>query len=153
MTPVFTEIESPFSARVRSVQDLYQRYLHACARELLTLGYVPFASHGWFPHFLDDDDEEERRRGMEAGKEMSLRLDPAVVHVCGDFGISAGMEWGIRWYRKALSTAILVPHRLDEPLYEALIREWQKTWRTHQQPNRWTQARLEAELAEILLDC
>ena len=56
-----TIIESPFAT------DRELVYLKRCLRDSWDRGELPFASHGFFPLFLNEDNPEERIDGIQAG--------------------------------------------------------------------------------------
>ena len=82
-------LESPFAGdRVRN-----KAYLHAMALDSLKRGEYPYASHGFFPYFLDDDSPGERLLGIEAGLAWGMRAGKTIL--CMDLGISRGMQIGL----------------------------------------------------------
>lgn len=97
MTRRLTIIESPFAARDgRSVEDNLE-YLGRCLRDSWDKGELPFASHAFFPTFLDEDLPEERKAGIEAGYEFwsfhQLMDDQfPLIAFYVDFGMSDGMQ-------------------------------------------------------------
>ena len=60
-------IESPFAASSNHRFNLHIAYLNSALRHSWNKGELPFASHGFFPHFLDELNPDERRAGIEAG--------------------------------------------------------------------------------------
>jgi hypothetical protein len=81
-----TIIESPFAGGL----DRNSIYLTRAIRHSIKEGEVPFASHGFFPLFLDDSDPEERREGINLGYEFWPFASSIAFYV--DYGISPGME-------------------------------------------------------------
>lgn len=79
-----TVIESPFASNPEAIP-----YLHACCRHSLTLGEVPFASHGFYTQFLNDGVVEERNLGIYCGYAVSELAAKVVFYE--DLGFSAGM--------------------------------------------------------------
>jgi len=71
-------------------------YLQRALSHSLHRGEAPFASHGLYtlPGVLDDNVPEERKMGMEAGHDWLAAAD--LVAVYEDYGITRGMEQGIR---------------------------------------------------------
>lgn len=59
-------VVSPYRGDTEANTELAKR---VCAMALAE-GKVPYASHLFFPQFLDDNDPEEREAGMKAGLEM-----------------------------------------------------------------------------------
>jgi len=62
-----TIIESPLSSANGRTMDQNLTYLRACLRDSWNRGELPFASHGFFPFFLNEHDTAERQQGIEAG--------------------------------------------------------------------------------------
>lgn len=71
-------------------------YAKVCVLQCLFRGEAPFASHLLYaqPDLLDDGDEEHRELGIRAGLAWSEAADYVVVFQ--DYGISPGMERGIK---------------------------------------------------------
>lgn len=88
-------IESPFAGTPLEVERNVA-YARACVRDSLMQGEAPIASHLLYtqPGILIDDIPAERKLGISAGLEWR-RVAEATVVYC-DFGISPGMEHGIR---------------------------------------------------------
>ncbi len=74
-------------------------YLHLCLKDSLSRNEAPWASHGFYPSFLDDNAPSERRAGFECEQAW---LDIALSHSASgglrliiatylDRGISPGM--------------------------------------------------------------
>lgn len=85
-------IESPFAGLV----DRNLRYLRAAMHDCLVhRGEAPYASHGLYtqPGVLDDDIPAERQLGIEAGFAYREVADVSAFYV--DFGMSAGMSYGL----------------------------------------------------------
>lgn len=84
-------IESPFAGN----EEDNLRYLRACMHDCLLRSEAPFAMHALYTQegVLDDEIPEQRRLGMDAGFEISSRLDATVVYT--DLGVSKGMKEGI----------------------------------------------------------
>jgi hypothetical protein len=85
-------IESPYAGDI----DRNMRYLRAAMRDCFRRGEAPFASHGLYtqPGVLNDDNPEERHLGISAGFMWRSHADATVVY--NDFGISRGMQEGIK---------------------------------------------------------
>ncbi len=88
-------VESPYAGDVAR----NERYARACLRDCLQRGEAPFASHLLYPQVLDDDKPGDRTLGMDAGWAWMGEADAVVVYT--DFGISGGMEAGIRRAQEA----------------------------------------------------
>lgn len=89
-------VESPYAAPMPEGITKNQKYLQQCLQDCVKRGECPFASHGFFPFFLNETDPRERRLGIELGYIFWDRCDAIVFYL--DNGISPGME-------KALSRA------------------------------------------------
>lgn len=81
-----TFIASPWSGGPRG----YREYLTKAIHHSLNLGEVPFAPHGFYPHYLDDNKDEERERGLQAGLTILARCDKLAIYA--DHGITPGMQ-------------------------------------------------------------
>lgn len=92
-----TIIESPLSNRNGRSMDQNLEYLRRCLRDSWNRGELPFASHGFFPFFLNEHDPIERQQGIEAGYEFwhfhHIQDDdvPRIVFYL-DWGLSPGMK-------------------------------------------------------------
>ena len=86
-------LESPFKASNLFSQDEHIRYARAALRASCYLGEAPMASHLLYPQALDDDNQIERQMGIEAGLAWRYASEGTVVYQ--DYGISAGMRYGI----------------------------------------------------------
>lgn len=82
-------IESPYAGDV----ERNRTYLQAAIIDSLNRFEAPFASHGFYTHFLDDTNKDERAIGMKAGFAWGEVADLIAVYT--DLGISPGMEIGI----------------------------------------------------------
>lgn len=85
-------IESPYAGDVeRNVE-----YARQCVRDSLCRGEAPIASHLLYtqPGVLRDEVPEERKLGIDAGLAWRRVADATVVYM--DYGISGGMEYGIK---------------------------------------------------------
>jgi hypothetical protein len=85
-------IESPYAGDV----EANLRYARACLKDSLLRNEAPFASHLLYTQegVLDDSDPNERARGILAGFQWGKKAD--LVAVYQDYGISQGMEQGIK---------------------------------------------------------
>jgi len=79
-------IESPFAGDT----GLNIKYAIACARNILSLGHLPFAGHLLYPLILKDHDSEQRKLGMKAGQLIADKC--AVRWFFVDYGYSSGMK-------------------------------------------------------------
>lgn len=90
-------VESPYAGDIeRNVA-----YARACVRDSVLRGEAPIASHLLFTQrgILRDEVPEERKLGIEAGLAWRRVADLTAVYT--DYGISPGMEHGIRAARAA----------------------------------------------------
>lgn len=85
-------LESPYAGNVR----INVAYARACIRDCLLRGEAPIASHLLYPQegILNDTIPEERELGIAAGIEWGAFAEATVVYI--DFGISRGMQYGIK---------------------------------------------------------
>jgi hypothetical protein len=60
-------VESPFRGKDRFERRANLAYAARCCYYVYEQGHVPFASHLFFPEFLDEDDPKERAAGIEGG--------------------------------------------------------------------------------------
>jgi len=93
----FFIIESPCAGEVqRNI-----RYARACVKDCLLREEIPYASHLFFTQsgILDDRILEERMSGMNAG--IFIAGFARLEGVYTDFGITEGMEYGIKEAEKA----------------------------------------------------
>lgn len=101
MTAPFAIIESPYAGDI----ERNLRYLHRANRTLISKGFTPYASHGYFPYFLDDNLPVARNLGIEMGLEISLALvlsdrKRSRVFFFTDYGISPGMTEAIKFWER-----------------------------------------------------
>lgn len=104
-----TIIESPLSSKNGRTMDQNLEYLRACLRDSWNRGELPFASHGFFPFFLNEHDPKERQEGIEAGYQFwdftstgnlkpkppyGFEDEPKIVFYI-DWGISTGMQMAL----------------------------------------------------------
>jgi len=87
-------IESPFAGDF----ELNREYLAECIHDSIKNGEAPYASHGFFTHFLDDDDPKERELGIALGFRFQEIADKIAVYC--DLGVSSGMAAGIENAKK-----------------------------------------------------
>lgn len=66
------------------------KYLKRACLDCLSRHEVPYASHGFFPHFLDETNPEQRELGLTAGYAMWTCTNKVVFYV--DRGFSPGMQ-------------------------------------------------------------
>jgi len=95
-------LESPFAASV----EKNRIYAIACARDMLSRGEAPFASHLIYPQLFDKYTEENRQKGMAAGRVWIPAAELSVVYT--DLGLTEGMLRGIA---KAEAEGVLVERR------------------------------------------
>lgn len=84
-------VESPYAGDVLR----NEAYARAALKDCLLRGEAPFASHLLYtqPSVVDDHIPHERVLGIDAGLAWGAVADATVVYT--DFGISAGMAYGI----------------------------------------------------------
>lgn len=82
-------LESPFASNV----EKNRLYAIACARDMLSRGEAPFASHLIYPQLFAKYTEEARQQGMAAGRIWIPAAELTVVYT--DLGITEGMIRGI----------------------------------------------------------
>lgn len=99
-------IETPYrgDGSVKAIQD-NTRYAQDCCHDAISRGEVPFASHLFFPQFLDEMSDNERKLGIESGYEFWPWADLVVFYV--DYGMSQGMK-------EALSRAFLAGKAFEQ---------------------------------------
>lgn len=78
-------IESP----LKGYFTRHRRYALWCAYHCRTLNEAAYASHLFYPQFLDDRDEDDRAFGIAAGLAWAAKADLRVFYV--DLGWSDGM--------------------------------------------------------------
>ena len=88
---ILVDLESPFAGNIKE----HLTYARRCMAHSISLNEAPLASHLLYtqPGILDDDIPEDRQIGIYAGKNWALHAQATVVYT--DYGISAGMEFGI----------------------------------------------------------
>lgn len=84
-----TIIESPFKGAV----ERNKLYLHRCVLHSIYLGETPFASHGFYPQFLDDNNPDQRYQGINLG--YHFYPFSRLVAFYDDYGMSQGMEMAL----------------------------------------------------------
>ena len=90
----------------------------AC-RHAVDRGYVPYAPHLYFPHFLSEADPDEREMGIILGLTWLARCDE--IWVVGD-RISEGMKREISQAREwSIPTRHIVVKRTGEDLLPVLF--------------------------------
>ena len=90
-------IESPYAGDIpRNVE-----YARRCVRDSLNRGEAPIASHLLYtqPGILRDKIPEERQWGIDAGLAWRRVADLCAVYT--DFGVSRGMQYGIKAAQEA----------------------------------------------------
>lgn len=78
-------IESPYQGNL----ERNATYLRRCVLHSIALGETPFASHGFFPLFLDDEVPEERELGIILGHQFIPFASRVLFYV--DYEWSPGM--------------------------------------------------------------
>ena len=89
-------IESPYAADTEAMIQANISYARDCVKDSLSRGEAPIASHLLYTQegILDDTIPEERQQGIDAGLAWRDVSDGTVVYT--DYGISKGMEYGIK---------------------------------------------------------
>lgn len=87
-------LESPYAGDVQR-NTLYAR---RALKDSLMRGEAPIASHLLYPQVLDDLIPSERQLGIDAGLAWRKVAEATVVYQ--DYGISPGMEYGIKLARE-----------------------------------------------------
>ncbi|CAL67424.1 hypothetical protein [Christiangramia forsetii] len=83
-------LESPFAGNI----DRNEKYARSCMRDSLMRGEFPMVSHLLYTQCLFDEIPKEREIGINAGLEWGKYAEKTIVYT--DFGISKGMEYGIK---------------------------------------------------------
>ena len=104
-------IESPFAPSDRYTLDANREYLRRALRHSYELGEIPFASHGFFPHFLDEFEPSERAAGIEMGYAFWQYADKIVFYT--DHGWSRGMNAALSRLLNNLTTADGMNHTYE----------------------------------------
>lgn len=99
MTKPFILIESPFSAPTMPKLVHNVQYALLAVRDSLSRGEAPYASHLFYTQMLDDNNAVERQHGIDAGLTIGHYAQQSAVY--NDFGISSGMEYGIKTAKDA----------------------------------------------------
>ncbi len=110
-------IESPFAGDTQR----NTKYLKAAIHDALGRGESPYASHGFFTHFLDDDRPDERRLGINAGLAWAVASDFVVCYL--DLGISSGMYYALEKHTQA-ARDIQVRLLSGEPFIEFMYKDY-----------------------------
>ena len=102
-------IESPFAGKSAWEENRNKKYLEACIFDSLGRGEAPFASHGFYTHFLKDTEPAEREKGMECGRAWAESADIVAFYV--DYDMSPGMLEMLEWvFERIKDRMILRPH-------------------------------------------
>lgn len=88
-------IESPFAGAL----EANAAYLKKAVIDCLSRGESPYASHGFFTHFLDDTVPAERKAGILAGLEWAKAAEAVVYYL--DRGMSSGMLFALERHTQA----------------------------------------------------
>lgn len=87
-------IESPYGSDDPEIVKRNEKFLFECAKDCLSRGESPFASHGWYTRFLDDRNMADRALGITCGFYWMEVCDYVVAY--DDYGITPGMKKGIK---------------------------------------------------------
>lgn len=88
-------IESPYRTQDIVLRGVYLDYRDDCIRDSLERGEAPFASHRFYPDFLDDDDPHDRDIGMMCNQAWQEVAEEVAFYI--DHGMSEGMENALMW--------------------------------------------------------
>jgi hypothetical protein len=132
-------VESPYAGDTqRNIE-----YAKECCLDCIKRGEVPFASHLFFPQFLDDNNPDHRTIGLHMGYDFWEKAEEIVFYV--DFGLSPGME-------KALAKAFIenkpVKKRSIRPLLASTPPPELQKFAPKKRPEPF--ARLEADIKEAV---
>lgn len=109
-------VESPFAGH----RDMNADYLKACLRDCVNRGEVPFASHGFFVHFLNEDLPDEREMGIKMGYDFWEKADKVVFYM--DLAMSKGMQSALI---KAFAENKPIERRqLPEDMWQEFHKKW-----------------------------
>ena len=79
-------VESPYAGDIAANKE----YAKRCCTDCLRRGEIPFASHLFFPEFLNEHVQAERELGLTAGYAFWPLASKIVFYV--DRGMSGGMK-------------------------------------------------------------
>ena len=105
-------VESPFAGKgrteeeIRASMEANRKYAIDACVDCIRRGEVPYASHLFFPQFLDELKPEERELGLTAGYAMWSSASRIVFYE--DLGFSLGME---RAWKRAISLSFIRERR------------------------------------------
>lgn len=94
----FVIVESPFASDRYTIQAEHTTYLRRCLRDSFERGELPFASHAFFPIFLEDDVPAEQTFGICAGYRF-WDFGAKTIAFYVDYGFSKGM---VEAHRRAI---------------------------------------------------
>lgn len=109
---MWTIIESPFKGQGDNpeaiIEDRKKKmdYARECCRDSYTRGEHPFASHLFYPQFMNDNDPTERQAGINFGYDHWKDARSVVFYV--DLGLSDGM---IAALRRAIDKKLAIEFR------------------------------------------
>lgn len=86
-------IESPYRGAINS----NTLYLHKAIKDSIARGEAPFASHAFYPQFLQEEQIDERVKGIWAGFAWGLFAD--LIAFYADYGWSEGMCHAKEFYK------------------------------------------------------
>lgn len=106
----FVIIESPYAASDKSGKGTNVSFAKRVCRWAVTQGYTPFASHLFFPQFLDDLDPTERQHGIKMGLQIGSSADEVWFCVMKDWDHTPGMKQAFNhWIEVAESRGCRFP--------------------------------------------
>lgn len=96
-------VESPFAANLEHSQAEHEAYAKECCLQVIDDGDTPYASHLFFPQFLDESDPADRDLGIRLGYQVAKALFNApytqvTVAFFIDMGWSPGMLAALEEY-------------------------------------------------------
>lgn len=96
-------VESPFRGGNLTERRANVKYAYKCLLDCISRGEAPFASHLFYPQFLDEDNYEDRVRGIALGYAWGKLADLHIFYT--DRGWSKGMLLALaRCREKSLRT-------------------------------------------------
>lgn len=115
-------IESHYAADGSySISDNVQ-YAEACCRLAFQLGYHPFASHLFYPYFLNEEDPAERDAGIRLGYELiDDKVSEAWFCLRPGEDLSEGMERALEHYRNLDRKIVRKKVRFDGDINNFLV--------------------------------
>jgi len=107
---------SPFRASANRTRQQHLSHAKKLCELACRAGYAPFASHVFYPQFLNEDDEKDRHLGLDCEKVWIAACNE--LWVWDAWGVSDGMKSAILF---AKSRAVEVLFRLEIPAWKSLV--------------------------------